>query len=63
VFSNYVPLHVSPMGRQMGGRAGSCPVSEEKSERLLRLPFFNSLTESDQDQVIAALHEFSPARA
>jgi dTDP-4-amino-4,6-dideoxygalactose transaminase len=60
---HYVPLHVSPMGRQMGGRAGSCPVSEEKSERLLRLPFFNSLTESDQDQVIAALHEFSPARA
>jgi dTDP-4-amino-4,6-dideoxygalactose transaminase len=55
---HYVPLHLSPMGQRMGGRKGSCPVSEEKSERLLRLPFYNRLSQEDQDQVIAAVREF-----
>jgi len=57
---HYVPLHLSTVGRRMGGRPGSCPVTEEKSERLVRLPFFNSLTEADQDKVIAAVREFRP---
>ncbi len=55
---HYVPLHLSPVGQRMGGRAGSCPVSEEKSERLVRLPFYNNLDPADQDQVIAALQQF-----
>ena len=55
---HYVPLHLSPKGRQMGGRPGSCPVTEEKSDRLLRLPFYNSLSQADQDHVIAAIREF-----
>ncbi len=55
---HYVPLHLSPMGRRMGGRKGACPVSEEKSERLVRLPFFNSLSEEDQGKVIQAIREF-----
>lgn len=54
---HYVPLHLSPMGERMGGRKGSCPVSEEKSERLLRLPFYNSLSQENQDRVIAAVRE------
>ena len=36
---HYVPLHLSPMGRRMGGQPGSCPVSEQKSERLVRSAF------------------------
>jgi dTDP-4-amino-4,6-dideoxygalactose transaminase len=55
---HYVPLHLSPVGQRMGGRNGSCPVSEEKSDRLVRLPFFNSLTTEDQDKVIAAIQLF-----
>lgn len=55
---HYVPLHLSPMGRRMGGRKGDCPVSEEKSERLVRLPFFNRLSEEDQGKVIQAIREF-----
>jgi dTDP-4-amino-4,6-dideoxygalactose transaminase len=55
---HYVPLHLSPMGQRMGGRKGSCPVSEEKSERLLRLPFYNRLSQEEQDRVIAAVREF-----
>lgn len=57
---HYVPLHLSPMGRRMGARPGSCPVSEEKSERLVRLPFHNSLSQNDQDRVIAAVQQFRP---
>ena len=55
---HYVPLHLSPMGQRMGGRIGGCPVSEEKSERLVRLPFYNSLSQGDQDQVITAVQQF-----
>jgi len=55
---HYVPLHLSPMGQRMGGRNGGCPVSEQKSERLVRLPFYNSLSQGDQDQVIATVRQF-----
>ena len=55
---HYVPLHLSPMGQRMGGRKGNCPVSEQKSERLVRLPFYNNLSLDDQEQVIAAVRQF-----
>jgi len=53
-----LPLHLSEMGRRFGGKAGDCPLTEEVSERLLRLPFYNDLTEADQAHVVAALREF-----
>ncbi len=49
---HYVPLHSSEMGVRYGGRNGQCPVTEDVSARLLRLPFFNVLTRAEQDQVI-----------
>jgi len=55
---HYVPLHLSPMGERMGGRKGDCPVTEEKSDRLVRLPFYNSLAPADQDKVIQAIQDF-----
>ncbi len=57
---HYLPLHLSEYARRWGGKAGDCPVTEEVSDRLLRLPFYNSMTADQQDQVIAALLEFSP---
>ncbi len=54
---HYLPLHLSPMGQKMGG--GNCPVAEQKSDRLLRLPFFNGLSGAQQDQVIQAVLDFS----
>jgi len=57
---HYVPLHLSPMGRRMGGQQGGCPVSEQKSERLVRLPFYNRLSQGEQDQVIMAIRQFQP---
>ncbi len=46
------------MGRKFGGYAGQCPVAESVSGRLLRLPFYNDLTESDQARVVAAIRSF-----
>jgi dTDP-4-amino-4,6-dideoxygalactose transaminase len=57
---HYLPLHLSPMGRQLGGREGQCPVTEDISDRLVRLPFYNTLTESQQDTVLEAIREFEP---
>lgn len=55
---HYLPLHLSPMGRQYGGKEGDCPVTERVSEGLLRLPFYNELTEADQMRVVEAVRSF-----
>jgi len=55
---HYLPLHLSPMGQRLGGRPGTCPVSETMSDRLLRLPFFNSFDPASQGRVIDAIHDF-----
>jgi len=55
---HYVPLHTSDMGQRFGGRVGGCPVTEDVSGRLLRLPFFNLLTRAEQDAVIGAILAF-----
>jgi dTDP-4-amino-4,6-dideoxygalactose transaminase len=55
---HYLPLHLSEMGQRFGGRPGDCPVTEQVSDRLLRLPFFNSMAEAEQGRVIAAILEF-----
>ena len=52
---HYLPLHLSEMGRKWGGRPGDCPVAESVSERLVRLPFFTDMTESEQARVIEAV--------
>jgi dTDP-4-amino-4,6-dideoxygalactose transaminase len=52
---HYLPLNASSMGARFGAREGDCPVTESVSDRLLRLPFYNSLSEDDQDRVIEAL--------
>ena len=57
---HYVPLHLSEMGQRFGGKAGDCPVTEDVSERLVRLPFYLDLTEAEQERVVAAITEFLP---
>jgi len=56
---HYQPLHISPMGRRFGGRVGDCPITEEISDRLVRLPFYNDLTETDQTRVVDAVTAFA----
>jgi dTDP-4-amino-4,6-dideoxygalactose transaminase len=55
---HYVPLHLSDMGQRLGGFAGQCSVTENVSDRLVRLPFFNDMTEGQQAAVINALTQF-----
>jgi dTDP-4-amino-4,6-dideoxygalactose transaminase len=58
---HYLPLHLSGMGQQFGGRPGQCPVTERVSDRLLRLPFYNDLTEDEQSEVIETILSFEMA--
>ena len=55
---HYLPLHLSDMGRRFGGQLGDCSVTEDVSDRLLRLPFYNDLTQDEQTQVIDRILEF-----
>ncbi|MCE9634852.1 MAG: dTDP-4-amino-4,6-dideoxygalactose transaminase [Planctomycetes bacterium] len=52
---HYQALHLSPMGRSLGGRDGQCPVTEMASDCLVRLPLWNDLPTADQDRVIEAV--------
>jgi dTDP-4-amino-4,6-dideoxygalactose transaminase len=53
---HYVPLHLSAMGMKFGAR--DCPVAEDVSARLLRLPFYNDLAEEDQSHIVGSTVEF-----
>jgi len=55
---HYVPLHTSPVGTKMGYRDGMLPVTEDLSARLLRLPFYYELTDSEVERVADAIYTF-----
>jgi dTDP-4-amino-4,6-dideoxygalactose transaminase len=55
---HYVPLHSAPAGRRLGRVAGSLAVTEEVSERLLRLPLHYGLTEDQVAQIVAEITAF-----
>jgi len=56
---HYLPLHLSEMGQRFGRKEGDCPVTEDVSDRLVRLPFYNDLQERDQERVCDAVKEAS----
>ena len=62
---HYVPLHTSPVGKAMGYREGMLPVTENLSNRLLRLPMYYDITEGDIAQVTDSIAKFydAPARS
>lgn len=51
---HYVPLHSSDGGRRFSDLPADCPVSTEVSGRLLRLPFWNDLTDAEADRVVSS---------
>lgn len=59
---HYQPLHLSDMGARFGGVAGQCPIAEWASERLLRLPMYNDLSEADQAEVVKSITQFDAMR-
>lgn len=52
---HYVPLHSSPAGLKYCRTSGPLRVTDEVSERLVRLPIWSDMTEADVDLVTAAL--------
>jgi dTDP-4-amino-4,6-dideoxygalactose transaminase len=59
---HYVPLHTSPVGQTFGYREGDLPITENVSERLIRLPMFHTLTDDEQRSVTSALTAFLRGR-
>jgi dTDP-4-amino-4,6-dideoxygalactose transaminase len=55
---HYLPLNLSDMGRKYGGNEGDCPVTEKISDQLIRLPFYNDLSQNEQSQVIDSICKF-----
>jgi len=55
---HYIPLHSSPMGKSFCGEVRPLPFTENLSERLLRLPCYYELTDSDILKVVCAIKSF-----
>ena len=55
---HYIPLHSAPAGEKFGRFDGTDVYTTAESERLVRLPMYYGLTESDRDQVIEKVLEF-----
>jgi dTDP-4-amino-4,6-dideoxygalactose transaminase len=55
---HYLPLHLSPVGKELGYAPGDFPVTESVCGRLLRLPIYPGLTAAEQSLVIATMKEF-----
>lgn len=54
---HYLPLHLSDVGRRYGGAPGDCPVTERISDQIVRLPFYNQMTEAEQSRVISVIRD------
>ncbi len=53
---HYIPIHLQPYyRRRFGSRYGDLPQTEDAYLRLLSLPLFPGLSESDQDRVLEVL--------
>lgn len=55
---HYIPLHSSPVGPQYGEFIGEDRFTTRESNRLVRLPMFYSLTESEVDEVTNCIASF-----
>ena len=52
---HYLPLHLSEMGRKFQGDDSCCPVTESVSDRIVRLPFYNTLSLQDQSSIVSEI--------
>ena len=55
---HYVPLHSSPAGKKYGRTSGGMTVTDKFSDRILRLPSFFELQESEVDRVVENIKAF-----
>ena len=52
---HYIPVHTQPFHREPGRGAGAFPLAEDYYSRAISIPMYASLTDEQQDEVIAAL--------
>jgi dTDP-4-amino-4,6-dideoxygalactose transaminase len=52
---HYVPLHSSVAGVRWGRAAGAMPVTDDVSDRLLRLPLWPDMTYDEADRVVSVI--------
>lgn len=55
---HYVPLHSSQAGRKYGKVAGSMTVTDDLSERIVRLPLYYAMTPEEIDRVVELIWNF-----
>lgn len=54
---HYIPVHTQPYYRHMGFQVGDYPESERYYAEAISLPMFQTMTEQQQDQVVAVLQK------
>lgn len=54
---HYIPVHTMPYYRQFGWKKGDFPIAEQYYARCLSLPMYPTLTDAEQDYVIASIKE------
>lgn len=59
---HYRPLHMHSYFRQLGYEAGDFPVAAQAFDEILSLPLFPTMSDVEQDTVIAAIDEITHAR-
>lgn len=52
---HYVPLHSAPAGRKYGRTSGDLTITDQQSERLIRLPLWVGLSSEQQAKVVQIL--------
>ena len=58
---HYVPLHSAPAGERYGRTGpGGCPVTEDVSVRLVRLPLFAGMTDAELDRIVDGVRSYRP---
>jgi len=61
---HYIPVHLHPIYRERFGTGpGLCPVAERAYERIITLPIFPSMIDSDVQEVIKAVRKVAEAFA
>jgi UDP-4-amino-4,6-dideoxy-N-acetyl-beta-L-altrosamine transaminase len=53
---HYIPVHTQPYYQRIGFKVGDYPQAEQYYAEAISLPMFPTLSEQQQDQVVAALH-------
>jgi dTDP-4-amino-4,6-dideoxygalactose transaminase len=55
---HYIPLDTSPFGMHLDGTSRGCPVSQDVSERIVRLPLYADLHSSSLNHIVEVVRTF-----